>query len=87
MSEMPIAVNHHSFIPNHKQFGVEDVFIRMKSLLERLAPEETFILYSGEDCLDASCIFCDGDALFLEDIHHAPDFPWVEARKLLEELK
>jgi hypothetical protein len=62
----------------------------MKSLLERLAPED------GLQVLDeyehpVSCVFC-GETSFEKEPGiwasvHDSDCPWVEARKLLEELK
>jgi hypothetical protein len=66
--------------------------IKVKSLLERLAPEECAIssIADQEGDYDAYCFYCGADAFLSKDnynIKHAPDCPWVEARKLLEELK
>jgi len=65
-----------------------EIKTKMKSLLERLAPEETFYDYGGYDNEVIKCIFCESDYVDgMENIKHTPDCPWIEARKLLEELK
>jgi hypothetical protein len=62
----------------------------IKPLLERLAPEEgLYVLDEFEH--PVSCIFC-GETSFEDSpgkfAHvHDGDCPWVEARKLMEELK
>jgi hypothetical protein len=62
-----------------------EIKTKMKSLLERLAPEDGINIVDDDGTY---CAFC-----WLEKelkkikAEHAPDCPWVEARKLLEELK
>jgi hypothetical protein len=56
---------------------------KLKSIIERLAPEECQTYRDSEG--DNYCSFCNGDDNL--GITHSCDCPWVEARKLLEELK
>jgi hypothetical protein len=59
----------------------DKIIEHMKSLLEKLAPEEGhYGLNDHEEPL--WCMFCSEYVP-----KHAPDCPWVEARKLLERLK
>jgi len=60
----------------------------MKSLLERLAPEEYPITKTNVGLLEITrCKYCDTITTMWGECNHASDCPWVEARKLLEELK
>jgi hypothetical protein len=54
---------------------------KLKSLLERLAPERGVIDYEF-----SKCYYCDAD-MRGDSTEHKPDCPWLEALKLLEELK
>jgi hypothetical protein len=61
----------------------------MKSLLERLAPEEcpTHLVPEYYDMSSLGCKYCDCTTMTKHEWDHETDCPWVEARKLLEELK
>ena len=60
----------------------------MKSLLERLAPEECITEEHDYFSHSISCVFCRAPFIDeLKGIVHEAACPWVEARRLLEELK
>ena len=57
-------------------------------LLERLAPKECITEEHDYFSHSINCVFC--KALFIEKLNgivHESDCSWLEARKLLEELK
>jgi hypothetical protein len=60
--------------------------IKMKSILERLAPEDGITEEHDHFSHSINCVFC-GSELIDNPEPHTDDCPWVEARKLLEELK
>jgi hypothetical protein len=83
-----MTINNHSFQLKHPQRSFNDVFADMKSILERLAPEEYPITKTNVGVLEITrCKYCDTITTMWGECNHAPDCPWVEARKLLEELK
>lgn len=63
-----------------------DAKIRMKSIIERLAPEECITEEHDHFSHSISCVFCHAELLDDKEPHRI-DCPWIEARKLLEELK
>jgi hypothetical protein len=56
---------------------------KMKSLLERLAPEDGNYQFDDFSNDPSYCIQCGAN----EGEDHKPDCIWLEVRKLLEELK
>jgi hypothetical protein len=70
-----------AFYDQYKFRFVDD---KMKSMLEKFAPE-----YESEMMNDEGyCKYCGGDLLNGHSLmDHKPDCPYIEAHKLLEELK
>lgn len=81
-----MTINNHSFELKHPQRSFNDVFADMKSIIERLAPEECITEEHDHFSHSISCVFCHAELLDDKE-PHKPDCPWVEARKLLEGLK
>jgi hypothetical protein len=84
-----MTINNHSFKLKYPQRSFNDVFADMKSLLERLAPEECpeHLVPEYYDSPSLGCKYCDCTTTTKGEWDHTHDCLWVEARKLLEELK
>ena len=60
---------------------------RLRGLIGRLAPEQATIFCDADGANNLTCYYCDGAQGDNDDptsfAQHAPDCPWVEARKEL----